>query len=180
MPATQRGTVDKPGSSWRARWSDENLARREKRGFRTKSEARKWLSDEVERVRKKRIDRPVKTGADRHPISPRTERHVEATVVDSATGAGSNGTPERLGEFLLKAPQVAAILRVSTRWVYEQAKAHHRGDPGGLPNYRFGNSTRGPVRFKWQDIEAWMERNQSREAPVLRALVQPTAAEESS
>lgn len=54
MPAVQRGTVDRKRGSWRARWSDEQGKAREKRGFRTKSEARDWLDDEVDRVRKRR------------------------------------------------------------------------------------------------------------------------------
>jgi integrase len=55
MPSTQRGTLDKRGRTWQARWFDENGARRSRGGFATKAEAGEWLDgrlDEVERLRR--------------------------------------------------------------------------------------------------------------------------------
>jgi integrase len=55
MPAAQRGTLDKRGRSWQARWHDENGVRRSRGGFATKSEAGEWLDrklDEVEALRR--------------------------------------------------------------------------------------------------------------------------------
>ena len=49
MPAMQRGSTDKKRGSWRARWNDEHGRPREKRGFRTKSEARRFLDGDRER-----------------------------------------------------------------------------------------------------------------------------------
>jgi integrase len=55
MPSIQRGTLDKRGKSWQARWHDENGVRRSRGGFATKSEAGEWLDaklDEVEALRR--------------------------------------------------------------------------------------------------------------------------------
>lgn len=56
MPAAQNGRVDRPPSesSWRARWSDEHGKQRSKRGFETKTLARKFVNEEVKRVEKLR------------------------------------------------------------------------------------------------------------------------------
>ena len=50
MPAVQRGALRKRGSSWSARFYDENNARRERGGFATKSEAGEWLDSKLATV----------------------------------------------------------------------------------------------------------------------------------
>jgi integrase len=55
MPAKQRGDVLKRGTTWQARWYDENSHRHARGGFVTKTEARDWLEaqvDEVEALRR--------------------------------------------------------------------------------------------------------------------------------
>jgi integrase len=50
MPSTQRGSVDKVGGRWRARWYDEQGCRHARGGFPTKSAARDWLAGKVDEV----------------------------------------------------------------------------------------------------------------------------------
>jgi integrase len=59
MPSVQRGVVDRPGRTWRARWYDENDVRRARGGFATKSEARAWVDAKVEGVAALRRGDPV-------------------------------------------------------------------------------------------------------------------------
>jgi hypothetical protein len=170
VPAKQRGSVDKPGPSWRARWSDVYGKRRERRGFSTKTEARSWLRDEVDSVFKQR--RNLEAGSE-PPVPTSRRKFAEADVTETARFSTANGgeqtssSPEkvsrRLSGPLMKVHEVAAQLRISTRWVYEQALAYDRGDPRGLPSVRFGTGKRRPVRFDRRDVEAWLERHRSRE-----------------
>jgi integrase len=51
MPARQRGSVVKRGTTWQARWYDENGARRSRGGFTTKTEAGDWLSPKIDEIR---------------------------------------------------------------------------------------------------------------------------------
>jgi len=60
VPAKQRGVVDRPGSSWRARWYDENDVRRSKGGFATKSAAREWVDGKARDVEAIRRGDPVR------------------------------------------------------------------------------------------------------------------------
>ena len=53
-------------------------------------------------------------------------------------------------ERLLTAKEVAARLGVHTNYIYSRAVA------GELPSYRFG----GNRRFRWSEIEAWLEGQQ--------------------
>jgi integrase len=48
MPSVQRGTLDKRGHSWQARYHDENGVRRSRSGFATKREAGEWLDRKLE------------------------------------------------------------------------------------------------------------------------------------
>jgi hypothetical protein len=50
MPAIQRGAVDKKGKGWRARWYDDQGARRSRSGFETKSAALDWLDMKTDEV----------------------------------------------------------------------------------------------------------------------------------
>jgi integrase len=50
MPSVQRGSVVKRGTWWQARWYDEHGGRQARGGFKTKSDARKWLDTTVEEV----------------------------------------------------------------------------------------------------------------------------------
>jgi excisionase family DNA binding protein len=56
-------------------------------------------------------------------------------------------TPQRL----LTAPEVAARLNVSSRWVYRRASA------GDLPFVHLGNGPRSPLRVDPVDLSAWLE-----------------------
>lgn len=47
MPAVQRGSLDKRGKSWRARYRDEAGTLRSRSGFTTKSEAGAWLDSKL-------------------------------------------------------------------------------------------------------------------------------------
>jgi integrase len=63
MPPVQSGQVDFYRDAWRARWYDVARKERQKRGFRTKTEARRWVNAEVDRVeRMRRGDRVVLSG----------------------------------------------------------------------------------------------------------------------
>ena len=61
MPSVQRGVVDRPGGTWRARWYDENDARRARSGFPTKSAAREWADAKTRQVAALRRGDPVTT-----------------------------------------------------------------------------------------------------------------------
>jgi hypothetical protein len=50
MPSVQRGSVDKVGSKWRARWYDESDTRRSQGGFDTRSAARAFVDRKVDEV----------------------------------------------------------------------------------------------------------------------------------
>jgi integrase len=50
MPSVQRGSVDKIGAKWRARWYDENDKRRAQGGFDTRSAARAFVDGKVDEV----------------------------------------------------------------------------------------------------------------------------------
>ena len=50
MPAKQRGSVDRHGRGWRARWLDESGARRSLGGFETKTAAADYLETRVKEV----------------------------------------------------------------------------------------------------------------------------------
>src|SRR5215210_4644482 len=55
MPSVQRGVIDRPGKTWRARWYDASGQRRAQSGFATKSEARAFAdarADEVAALRR--------------------------------------------------------------------------------------------------------------------------------
>src|SRR5580698_3497650 len=56
MPARQFGSVnyDKAGKCWRAQWENEHGKRKTKTGFKTKTDARKWLNTETDRVEQAR------------------------------------------------------------------------------------------------------------------------------
>jgi integrase len=59
VPAKQRGHVRKRGRWWHARYYDEHGARRERGGFRTKTEANDWLEWKVQEVEDVRDGKPV-------------------------------------------------------------------------------------------------------------------------
>jgi predicted DNA-binding transcriptional regulator AlpA len=171
MPALQRGSVDKPGPSWRARWSDENGRRRERRGFRTKTEARTWLRVEVDAVNRRRLSREIPNHV---PAAPKRRKFAEQDVTEIARSSTAKGgeqassapheSPRRIIGPLVRVREVAALLGVSTRWVYEESQAYDRGDPRGLPSYRFGSGKRMSIRFDRRDVESWLERHRSRES----------------
>src|SRR5690349_12433172 len=50
MPSVQRGSVDKIGAKWRARWYDEADRRRSQGGFDTRSDAWTFVEGKVEEV----------------------------------------------------------------------------------------------------------------------------------
>lgn len=50
MPARQRGSVDRHGLGWRARWLDQDGARRSRGGFQTKTAAADYLDTKVKEV----------------------------------------------------------------------------------------------------------------------------------
>ena len=50
MPARQRGSTERRGKTWAARWRDENDEPRFRGGFATRSEAREWLDRKVPEV----------------------------------------------------------------------------------------------------------------------------------
>jgi integrase len=50
MPSVQRGSLDKRGKTWRARYRDETGAMRSRSGFATKSEAGAWLDSKLDTV----------------------------------------------------------------------------------------------------------------------------------
>ncbi len=58
---------------------------------------------------------------------------------------------ERSDTYLLKPAEVALRLGVSRSWLYEAAKA------GRIPCFRLGDQG-GPVRFRADDLEAWLGR----------------------
>jgi integrase len=61
VPSVQRGVVDKPGKSWRARWYDENGQRCSRAGFATKSAARAFADSKTDEVLAVRRGDPVPT-----------------------------------------------------------------------------------------------------------------------
>jgi hypothetical protein len=134
MPAVQKGSVDKPGASWRARWSDELGKRRQKKGFRTRTEAKAWVREEIERVRKRRIGCPDLDPQDVTAFVPRVAHGVAESLLD-------------VGE-------VAERLGVRPEFVFEEWEAYDEGDPDGMPGYRLRDS----VWFTWSEIEAWCRR----------------------
>jgi len=178
VPAQQRGSVDKPGPSWRARWSDENGKRRGRRGFRTKTAARSWLRVEVDSVRERRLYRQVAHDPPVPPVPPRRRKFVERDLAETDMSLPPFPTEQRAaqaGEWsyvpnelmvgysgpLMTAREVAARLGLSTRWVYEQSLAYERGDPLGLPAYRLGNGKRRSVRFARRDIDEWLQQRRT-------------------
>ena len=50
MPSKQRGSVDKVGPTWRARWYDEQGKRHARGGFATKTAALEWLDPKVKQT----------------------------------------------------------------------------------------------------------------------------------
>jgi hypothetical protein len=48
MPATQQGQIDGNPGRYRLRWYDRDGKRRSKKGFKTRSEARKYFRDHIE------------------------------------------------------------------------------------------------------------------------------------
>lgn len=84
MPARQRGSVVKRGSSWQARWYDETGARKARGGFSSRSEARDWLDGTVKGVSAfRRGDRP--TPAQIPLFGALVERFLQQHDVDPAT-----------------------------------------------------------------------------------------------
>jgi excisionase family DNA binding protein len=71
---------------------------------------------------------------------------LRGRIVHAWTGVS---VPGRLrgGERFIRAAQVARMLGVSTKWVYQAARE------GTVPSYRFG----GVVRFRRSEILAWIE-----------------------
>ena len=63
---------------------------------------------------------------------------------------GRNGEPPTMTERLLTAREVADRLGVSVEWTLR----HYRS--GELPGFRIGRNVR-PVRFRWSEIEAWLD-----------------------
>jgi hypothetical protein len=55
MPARQRGSVERRGRTWAARWRDETAALRFKGGFPTKTEAREFVDGQVTSVEALRL-----------------------------------------------------------------------------------------------------------------------------
>jgi excisionase family DNA binding protein len=61
---------------------------------------------------------------------------------------------------LLKPADVARRLGVSRSWLYEAAKH------GRVPCVRLGGAD-GPLRFRERELEEWLQRGRSAEAPPL-------------
>ena len=70
-------------------------------------------------------------------------------------------------EPLLTARQVADRLGVSVEWTLR----HYRS--GELPGFRIGRNVR-PVRFRWSEIEAWLD--ECRDGGLLRGSSSPNEA----
>jgi excisionase family DNA binding protein len=62
-------------------------------------------------------------------------------------------------EPLLTSREVAERLGLSWRWVLE------RFERGEIPGFKFGGKS-GPVRFRWSEIEVWLDEH--RRGPVPR------------
>jgi integrase len=78
MPATQNGSVIQRGKVWQARWFDADRKRRSK-NFRTKSEGRTFLRDEIDRV-ELAIERKC-LGLDGVPETPETVNELLDTFL---------------------------------------------------------------------------------------------------
>jgi excisionase family DNA binding protein len=68
-------------------------------------------------------------------------------------------TPQRL----LTAPEVAARLSVSRRWVYRRAST------GELPFVHLGNGPRSPLRVDPADLTAWLDQLKDQHRAVVHA-----------
>jgi excisionase family DNA binding protein len=84
---------------------------------------------------------------------------------------GQSTTPEQLqlsfASPYLTIEQVAALIGVPKSFIYRRTARGH-GDP--IPHYRLG----GHLRFKLDDIEAWIESHRSSEPTPRPALVAAT------
>jgi len=65
-------------------------------------------------------------------------------------------------EHLLTARDLADILSLSTGTVLD------RFERGDLPGFRLGGRVGCPVRFRWSEVEAWLEDGRSGPAPSAR------------
>jgi excisionase family DNA binding protein len=69
---------------------------------------------------------------------------------------------------LLKGKDIASILNLSTETVLKLARENH------LPHFRLG---KGSVRFKQEEVEAWIENARRGEQPKSRETIDPRQME---
>lgn len=179
MPAKQRGSIVKRGSTWGVRYYDENGVRRSPSGFATKTAAAEWLDaklDEIEALRTgellPEVDRPQTVDAlldvflDKHgrTIDPATKRKLTAQLKHARFEFGGR-SPDGLRKVELEdwreqlpvgsRHDVFRAFRQALTWALERGYVTRDGSAGIRNPKRKRHERRQIVPFEaWDEIEA--------------------------
>jgi excisionase family DNA binding protein len=100
---------------------------------------------------------PATTATDDKEQQPITTTTPDTAILaGSHSGSEQTGTPERF----LTARELADILSVHENYIYDQAAR------GLIPSYKFG----GCRRFRWGEIEQWLDTKRQRSYDPTRQL----------
>ncbi len=83
-------------------------------------------------------------------------REVELTAL-ARLGAPPVATPREDGPELLDVGQAAAHICMSQKWIYRNLAV--------LPCVRIGNGRRPRIKFRWRDLDLWLEQHAIRQKP---------------
>ena len=92
----------------------------------------------------------------------RSRRRPAAAAAVAGRWRLEDGSPDRSGvtpERLLTARELAGILGLKPATILDKFER------GELPGFRLGGRVGAPVRFRWSEVEAWLE--QGRKGPQL-------------